>query len=254
MNTKSNQIEKELNQTTKRLDELTEMRDGIKGNLETLQQGFIDGKTSLDELQAEQSKPATLDTSIKALEAKQDELHTAFQKASFSETRQSLLEKAKVTAIEAEAFHNEYVEIRNDFDKSIRGYAEKAVEKIVAWRTKQKDFGRIEKETGLSFKELEQLGLTVESYKAATAEYINLSPIEYGDALNAAINFLTAKIDRAAQAERKAEFNEKRFANQERIKAQIEAENNKSKPFAVTYSQLRNNNTSQEYRLRNILF
>ena len=43
MNAKSKQLENELNQTTKRLNELTEMRTGITANLEILQQGFIDG-------------------------------------------------------------------------------------------------------------------------------------------------------------------------------------------------------------------
>jgi uncharacterized phage infection (PIP) family protein YhgE len=237
MNKKSNQIESELNQTTKRIDELTEMRGGINTNLQTLQQGFIDGKTSLEELQAEQSKLTTLDDSIKALEAKQDELHSTFQKASLFETRQTLLAKAKITAIEAEKFHTEFISIRNDFDNSIRDYAEKTVEKMAAWRNKQRDFGRIEKETGLSFKELEQLGLTAESYKVATAEYINPAPLEYGDAVVAAVNILTAKSDRAAQAERAAKFDEQRAANRERIQAQIEAENNKPKPFVVTYDQ-----------------
>ncbi len=235
MNKKSNQIEGELNQTTKRLDELTEMRDGITVNLQGLQQGFIDGKTSLDELQAEQSKLTTLDSSIKALEAKQNELHDAFQKAGASETRQALLEKAKVTATAAQKFHTEFISIRNEFHDSIRDYAEKTVEKHLAWRNKQKDFGRIENETGLTFKELEELGLTTESYKAATAEHINPSPLEYGDAVSAAVNVLTAKLDRAAQAKSRADFDAIRATNQESIKAQIEAENNKTKPFAVTY-------------------
>ena len=105
------------------------------------------------------------------------------------------------------------------------------------WRTKQRDFERIANETGLTFKELEQLGLTGESYRIATAEYINPSPLEYGDALSAAINFLTTKLDRAEQAKRRAEFDEKRFANQEKIKALIEAENNQPKPFVITYNQ-----------------
>ena len=35
MNAKSKQLENELNQTTKRLNELTEMRAGITANLET---------------------------------------------------------------------------------------------------------------------------------------------------------------------------------------------------------------------------
>lgn len=237
MNKKSNQIESELNQTTKRLDELTEMRDRLKTNLQNLQQGFIDGKTSLDALQAEQNKLTTLTSSLEALKAKQSELHDAFQKASLLESRQALLEKAKVTAIEAEKFHTEFISIRNEFHDSIRDYAEKTVDKMTAWRGKQKDFGRIAKETQLTFKELEELGLTTESYEAATAEYINPAPLEYGAAVEAAVNTSTTKLDRALQAGRRAAFSQERFANQERIKAQIDAENNKPKPFVVTYEQ-----------------
>jgi hypothetical protein len=216
---KSTEIETELNQTTKRLDELNEMQKGITGNLETLQQGFIDGKTSLDELQAEQGKLTTLDSSIKVLEAKQSELDGAFQKASASETRQALLEKAKVTATEAATFHHEFIETRNKFHDSIRDYTEKTVEKMLAWRGKQKDFGRIAGENGLTFQELEELGLTGESYRIATAEYINPTPLEYGVALNTAINFLTAKLDGAAQDKRRAEFEAEQAETQAAQKA-----------------------------------
>jgi acyl carrier protein phosphodiesterase len=237
MSKKSNQIKTELDATAKRLSELNEMQKGITGNLETLQQGFIDGKTSLDELQTEQGKLTTLNSSIKALESKQNELHDAFQKASASETRQALLEKAKETAIEAATFHHEFIEIRNKFHDSIRDYAEKTVEKMLAWRGRQKDFERIANETGLTFKELEQLGLTAESYRIATANHINPTPLEYGVALNTAINFLTTKLDESARAKKRAEFDRERFANQEKIKVQIEAENNKPKPLVVTYDQ-----------------
>jgi uncharacterized coiled-coil DUF342 family protein len=67
---KTTEIENELNQTTKRLGELTRMRDGITTNLQGLQKGFVSGTTPLDELQAGQGSLATLDSSIKALEAK----------------------------------------------------------------------------------------------------------------------------------------------------------------------------------------
>jgi uncharacterized coiled-coil DUF342 family protein len=237
MKTTSKQIEIELNRTTNRLDELTEMRGGINTKLQILQQGFIDGKTSLDELQAEQSKLTTLESSIKALEAKQIELHDDFQKASLSETRQTLLEKAKATATEAETFHHEFIEIRNKFHDSVCDYAEKTVEKMSAWRGKQRDFGRIANETQLTFQELERLGLTAESYKAATAEHINPPQLEYADALGAAVNILIRKIDRADEAERTAKFNKERAANQEKIKVQIDAENNKPKLLPMTFEQ-----------------
>ncbi len=234
MKTTSKQIETELNNATKRLDELTEMRDGITNNLQTLQAGFIDGETLLDELQSEQGKLTTLESSIKALEAKQDELHTAFQKVSASETRQALLEEAKVTATEAEKFHHEFISIRNEFGDKIRDYAEKTVDKIKAWRNKQMDFKRIEKEIELTFQEL---GVQSQTYRAATAQYINPPPVEYDEAVTAAINFLIAKLDRAAQDKSRARFNEERLAKQEKIKAQIEAENKKPKPLVVTYDQ-----------------
>ncbi len=233
---KSTELENELKQTTKRLDELTEMRMRLNTNLQGLQQGFIDGKTSLDELQAEQGKLTTLDSSIKALEAKQGELHDAFQKASLSEERQILLEKAKVAAVEAESFHNDYLKTRNDFHHSISDYTEKLIGKIAAYRDKQKEFERIAEQTELTFVELEQLGLSSESHKIATAHAVNYQPLEYGEVVAFAETLLAAKLDRAAQAKDKAEFDEKRFANQEKIKAQIDLENNKPKPVAVTYN------------------
>jgi hypothetical protein len=48
----SESIKKELTATTERLNELNEMRMRPNNNLQTLQDGFIAGKTSLDELQA----------------------------------------------------------------------------------------------------------------------------------------------------------------------------------------------------------
>jgi hypothetical protein len=40
-----------------------------------------------------------------------------------------------------------------------------------------------------------------------------------------------------AQAERTAKLNKERAANREKIKAQIEAENNKPKPLLMTFEQ-----------------
>ncbi len=107
----------------------------------------------------------------------------------------------------------------------------------MAWRNKQNEFGHIADETKLRFEELEQLGLSAENYKIATAKYINPAPLEYGAAVDAAVNTLTTKLDRTAQAERTAKLNKERAANREKIKAQIEAENNKPKPLLMTFEQ-----------------
>jgi hypothetical protein len=72
----------------------------------------------------------------------------------------------------------------------------------------------------------------------AATTYFNHPPIEYGEVIAQAENLLAAKINRAAAAKRTAEYNAERAANQQKIKAQIEAENNKPKSLVVTYDQL----------------
>lgn len=137
---KSTQIELELNSLTLRLDELTTMRGGIAANLKNLQQGFIECTATLDELQTEQGKLITLDSSITALEAKQDELHSQFQKASYSENRQSLLKSAKASALEAETIFNEYIAVRNQLSEIIDEYAGKMLDKLDVFQQKKRDY------------------------------------------------------------------------------------------------------------------
>jgi chromosome segregation ATPase len=194
---KSTEIETELNNATKRLDELTEMRDGITANLETLQKGFIDGKTSLDELQTEQSKLTILNESIKALEAKQDELHSAFQKASLSESRAETLKQMKVIAGETETAFNEYVSLRTQFNETIRQDGEKMVDALTSFHSKQTEFAQSFRELApgvINFRpvplearesygqvatELKEIGVSGESLNFVTSTYQNLPKIDF---------------------------------------------------------------------------
>ncbi len=144
MNTqKPTEIENNLNQTTLRLDELVTMRDGINTSLQTLQDGFVNGKTSLDEVQAEQARLDTLNSSIKALEAKQDELHTAFQMASLSEPRQNLFESARATALEAETLFNESLAHRRELDNVIGELAEKFCDSLFSFHAKKREYMKL---------------------------------------------------------------------------------------------------------------
>jgi hypothetical protein len=186
-----------------------------------LQAGFIDGKTSLDDLQGEQARLTTLNSSITALETKRTELQTAYDKAAAMETRQALLEKAKITAIEAEKFYGEYLDMRNEFGGKVAEYTEKTFEKMKAWRNKQTDFKGIEKEIELTFQEL---GVGSETYRTATAAHINPTPLEYEKAVYEAISHLLAKRDRAAQQKRTAEFEAKRAETQAAQKAKRDEE------------------------------
>ncbi len=183
MNTTSNQIKTQLDQTTFRLDELTAMRDGINNNLQTLQQGFIDGKTSLDELQTEQGKLATLNESIKALEAKQDEIHSAYQKASLSESNQKLLESATAVAHEAETVFNESLTIRNELDTAIGQLTKKLYDKLLSFDDKRKQYLAIRSKIPGGAKTPE---LTDDLLRMLERNQMNFPPIKFGAAIGAA--------------------------------------------------------------------
>jgi uncharacterized coiled-coil DUF342 family protein len=138
MKTQSTEIEKELDQITRRLDQLVETRNGI--DLDALQKDFINGEKTFDEFQAAQGKFTILGESIKGLEAKQDELHTAFQKASLSESNQKLLESATAAATEAETLFNESLEIRNELDAVIARLAENLHDKLSEFYDKRREY------------------------------------------------------------------------------------------------------------------
>jgi chromosome segregation ATPase len=199
MKTTSKEIEKELDQTTNRLDELTEMRARLNTNLQSLQKGFVGGKTSLDELQAEQGKLTILNESIKALEAKQDELHDAFQRAAMSESRAGTLEQMKTIAGQTEAAFNEYVNLRAELDQAIEQGGAKMVDALSLFRSKQREFEQAFRELApgvINFRpvpaearesfaqiksELEDIGVSGDRLNFVTSTYQNLPKVEFAE-------------------------------------------------------------------------
>jgi uncharacterized coiled-coil DUF342 family protein len=217
---KSTEIKNELNQTTKRLSELNEMKKGITDNHQNLHEGFVSGKTSLDNLQAEQSKLTTLDSSIAALEAKQDELHTAFQKASLSESRQTAIQQMKKLADESEVAFNSYLALRAEIDATFAEAAQKLVDLNLTWRKKQSQFKSIAQQTDLSSSEIKAVLSDEKAFEAATAVIFTAPELEYGYAVTAAESILTSKLSEALKAKEQALFNERRFARQDELPTQ----------------------------------
>jgi len=228
MNTKSKQIEIELNQTTKRLDELTEMRDGITANLETLQAGFINGKTSLDELQTEQGKLTTLDSSIQTLEAKQSELETAFKTAQNVEAVQTGIGNLKTIAEQADAAFDEWDGLRVKLDGITGKFVDDIFSKSAEFYGKQKEFRALRsqldaKNSGIVIDdELTRLGLPEKSRKSATTEYVNLSPCKFGQAIVTAERLVGQERFREQHAIEKEEFEAQRAETQAAEKAKRE--------------------------------
>lgn len=212
MTRKSTEINNEVRKTKNRLSELREMRLQINGKLETLQQGFIDGKASIDSLQSEQGKLTILDSSIKALEAKQSETQANFVEAERQEKRQSLLEQAKSIAVEAETAFNNYVAMRNELDSFIAGNIGKTLDELVLFRTKQREyriaFGEIKRQMPEASQqigeELDRLGLSDNAASLAGSDNESLPRVEFGGIIEMLERIVGAKrqeeIDIALQA------------------------------------------------------
>ncbi len=220
MNKKSKQIEIELNQTTKRLDELTEMRDRANDNLQTLQQGFIDGKTPLDEVQAEQGKLTTLDASIKTLEPKQDELHAEFQKACNVEAVQTGIGSLKTIAEQADAAFDEWDGLRVKLDEITGKFVDDIFSKGAEFYGKQKEFRALysqleSRNSGIDIdSELKRLELSEKARASAATEYVNLSPCKFGQSIFAAERLVGEEKYRQRHAIEKEEFQAKRAETQ----------------------------------------
>jgi hypothetical protein len=209
-------IKKELNQTIERLDELTEMRDALNNNLQSLQGGFINGKTTLEELQTEQGKLTPLSGSIRALEAKQSELKTELELAQKAELRQNSIEQMKKLADESELAFNSYLALRAQTDAIFAEAAQKLVNKNLAWREKQSRFGAVARASGLAESEIK----AVTKFDSATITAYTVPELDFGYAVTAAESILSSKLTKAIQAKEQFEFNERRFKRQDEMSKQ----------------------------------
>jgi tRNA A37 N6-isopentenylltransferase MiaA len=204
-------IKKELNQTTERLDELTEMRDALNNNLQSLQGGFINGKTTLEELQTEQSKLTPLSGSIKALEAKQSELKTELELAQKAELKHDAIQQMEKLAAESELAFNSYLASRAETNAIFAEAAQKLVNKSSEWREKQSRFGAVARESGLTESEIKSLLSDGKAFNSATITTYSVPELDFGYAVSAAESILSSKLTKAIQAKEQAEFNKRRF-------------------------------------------
>jgi predicted transcriptional regulator len=191
----------ELDLTNERLSELTEMRDGINTILQTLQDGFVNGKTSLDEVQAEQARLNTLNSSIKALEAKQNELQAAFNEMTKAEVRQNLIEKARTTALEAETLFDESLELRRELDAAIGGLAEKFTDKLFEFHEKRKAYVKLRGQ----FEPNQTPGLSNDVVLLLEKNHLNFPPVRFGLSVQAACQVIEVEREKSELAERQAE-------------------------------------------------
>lgn len=226
----SKQIETELDRVTNRLDELTEMRDRLNSDLEILQQGFIDGKTSLDEVQAEQGKLTTLNSSIQTLEAKQSELQTVFNTAQNVETAETGIGSLKTIAEQADAAFDEWDRLRVKLDGIISKFVDDIFSKSAEFRGKQREFRAIynqleARNSGIDINsELKRLELSEKARESAATEYINLSPCKFGQSIVIAERIVGDEKNRRQQLIEKEESEARRAETQAAQQAERQKE------------------------------
>jgi uncharacterized phage infection (PIP) family protein YhgE len=191
----------ELDLTNERLSELTEMRDGINTNLQTLQDGFVNGKTSLDEVQAEQARLNTLNSSITALEVKQSELQAAFDEMTEAEARQNLIETARTTAQQAETLFDEALELRRELDTKIGELAEKFTDKMFEFHEKRKAYVKLRGQ----FEPNQTPGLSNDVLLLLEKNHLNFPPIRFGLSFQVACQVVEKEMEKEEIAERQAE-------------------------------------------------
>jgi uncharacterized coiled-coil DUF342 family protein len=191
----------ELDLTNERLSELITMRDGINTNLQTLQDGFVNGKTSLDEVQAEQARLNTLNSSITALEVKQDELQAVFDELTAAETQATLIESARTTALEAKRLFDESLELRRELDNVIGELAEKFTDKLFEFHEKRKSYmklrGQFEPDAGTP-------GLSNDVVLLLEKNHLNFPPIRFGLSFQAACQVIEKEMEKQEIAKSRA--------------------------------------------------
>lgn len=230
-------IQSELEKTQSRIAELETERERQTAAVEATQKAFVDGTADVAKLNGEQGELSLLTQTLESLRSTYLRLTSAFGNQSEAEARREQIKKMTDAANDVEPLVNQYLETRREFHELVSKYAETLNNKATAYRNKQAEYQAINAQLEPPATNVE-IQLSDTARRLATATFFNHPHIgTFTEAVALAERLLAAKINDAARAKRQAEYNEKRAANQDKIKTQIDAENNKPKPFVVTYEQ-----------------
>jgi uncharacterized coiled-coil protein SlyX len=223
---KAMEIKSEVDKTDSRITELETELSEQTATFEATQAAFVSGKTNIDELHAEQSKLTLVSQAIEALKATYQKLKSAFDNQSAQERRTELLKQMATAANEVEPLVNDYLQTRNEFNDVVSKYAETLINKATAYRNKQAEYQSIVRELQPTDAEIQESGLEQKTLTMASATYFNHPPMgTFTEAVALAENLLAAKINKAAQAKRQAEFSARTMERTEKAFAEQAATN-----------------------------
>jgi hypothetical protein len=204
---KAIEIKSELNKTDSRITELENELTAQTASFEATQKAFIDGKADSARLHSEQSKQTLIEQAIEALRTTYQKLKSAFESQSADEQRTELLKQMAITANEVPSLVDDYLKTRTEFHEIVSKYAEELIGKGETYRKKQLEYRAIVAELQPTDEEIARCGLEQKARTMAATTYFNHPPLEYGEAIQITENILAAKLNKAAEAKRRAEFN-----------------------------------------------
>jgi hypothetical protein len=193
---KSEQLKTKISQATERLDELTEMRSGITDNIKIMQNGFIAGSVSLDEMQIEQSKLTVLNDSMDALDARRAELQDELSTVDALARRSDIVNQMAAAAAAAAKEFTEHARITDELNGILEKSSGDLLDRVSGLIENKQNFRRLLLQlapTGSRLpepgarlylnaeilQELKQTGVDEESLRVATMDALEDSDAEF---------------------------------------------------------------------------
>ncbi len=207
---KALEIKSELDKTQSRIAELEIERERQTIAFDATQKAFIDGKANVAKLNDAEGELSLYERTIESLRATYQRLKSAFENQSEAEARREQIKKMTAAANDVEPLLNDYLQIRNEFNDVISKYADTLIHKAVAYRDKQTEYQAINAhlEPPATNSEIQ---ISDVARRLASATYVNHPRLEYSDVIGLAENQLAAKLNKAAQAKRQADYNARRI-------------------------------------------
>jgi uncharacterized phage infection (PIP) family protein YhgE len=193
---KSEEIKNEINQTTQRLNELTETQKRIADNLKVMQNGFIAGTITLDEMQIEQSKLTVLNDSIDALDARRAEMQAELSTVDAFARRSDIVNQMAAAAAAAAKEFTEHARITDELNGILEKSSGELLDRVSGVIENKQNFRRLFLQIAPNgerlpepgeriylsaeiLQELKQTGIDEESLRVATADALEDSDAEF---------------------------------------------------------------------------
>jgi hypothetical protein len=214
----STDLKNELDKTDSRITELEMERERQTVAVAATEKAFVDGTADVAKLNDAQGKLSLYERTIESLRATYQKLQSLFETQSAQESRAELLKQMADAANQVQPLVDAYLSTRLEFHGIVSDYAEKLVRQASAYQTKQAQYQSIVSQLEPTGGEIQESGLDQKTRTMAGTGYLNHpSTGNFDEAVALAEKLLAAKLNRAAQDKRQAEYRARTMERQTRI-------------------------------------